>query len=398
MGQDLKFMILSADEQFTVGVRAMLLKFEGAKIVAEVDEPGLLTQAVGQFRVDVLLVNLDPAPESVLPMLGEVVAAHKELAVFAASSSSDGPLILKVMRLGVKEFLPKPIEEQALNEAIQRIASHRVESPAQGKLITVIGTSGGVGTTMIATNLAVELAALASGQVTVVDLDYRFGQVATLLDVDPTYTLADLCGSPEHLEAAVVTRALFKHSTGVQVLSRPNDFVESENLTAAACMGVLSTLMHMNEYVVADGPTRLDLGAKSILALSDVNLLIVQLLVPCVRNATRILENMRQNGYNLDRMKLVCNRVGRESAHLSAAHVSETLGLDVFATIPDDWAVVSGAINLGEPLLTHGPKTKVRASLQEIAVRLHRGDAHTDDDDKDARKKGLIGRIFAPSA
>jgi len=92
----------------------------------------------------------------------------------------------------------------------------------------------------------------------------------------------------------------------------------------------------------------------------------------------------------------VCNRIGRESAHLSTKHVSDTLGLEVFATIPDDWAAVSGAINLGEPLLTHGPKTKVRATIQEIAERLHRIDAQTDD--KDARKKGLIGRIFAPSA
>jgi pilus assembly protein CpaE len=161
-------------------------------------------------------------------------------------------------------------------------------------------------------------------------------------------------------------------------------------------MGVFSTMMHMNEYVVADGPMRFDIGAKSILSLSDVNLLVVQLLVPCVRNALRIIENMRENGYNLDRTKLVCNRVGREAGHLSVAHVTETLGLELFASIPDDWPSVSGAINLGEPLLTHGPKTKVRLAIQEIAERLHRDDSQTDD--KDARnKKGFIGRMFAQS-
>lgn len=396
MSQDLKFMILSTDEQFTLELRSMLLKFDGVKIVAEVDEPALLGQAVAQFSVDVLLVNLDPAPEALLPTLAEVAAAHKNLALFAASSSTDGPLILKVMRLGVKEFLPKPIELEALGEAIQRIASHRVETVSEGKLITVIGTAGGVGSTTIAANLAVELAALAAGKVTVVDLDYRFGQVATFLDVEPTYTLADLCGSPEHLEPNVVGRALAKHPSGVQVLSRPSQFAEADGITAASCMGVFSTLMRMNEYIVADGPTRFDLGAKSVLALSDVNLLIVQLLVPCIRNALRIIENMRQNGYNLDRTKVVCNRVGRDAGHLTTANVSETLGLEIFATIPDDWVVVSGAINLGEPLATHGPKTKARAAIQEIAERLHRGNAQSDD--KGAPRKGLIGRIFAPSA
>lgn len=395
MARDLKFMILNTDETFGLELRTLLLRLEGAKIVAEVDEPALLGQAVGQFPVDVLVINLDPHRESVLPIMGEVAAAHPHIPILALSSSSEGSLILKVMRLGVKEFLPKPIEEHALADAISRIASQRVDAVSQGKLITVIGTSGGVGTTMLATNLAVELAAIASGDVTLVDLDYRFGQAATFLDMDPTYTLADLCGAPDHLESTVVSRALAKHSTGVQVLGRPNNFAEADGMTAASCVGVLTALQNMNRYVVADGPTRFDLGARSILALSDVNLLVVQLLVPCVRSALRILDNMRTNGDNLDRTKLVCNRVGRDAGHLSPAHLSETLGMEIFATVPDDWTSVSGAINLGEPLATHGPKTKVRVALQEIAARLHRGDAQTDD--KDGRKKGksLMGRIFA---
>ena len=66
---------------------------------------------------------------------------------------------------------------------------------------------------MYATNLAVELAALAEGTVTLVDLDYRFGQVATFLDVEPTYTLADLCGSPKSVIVfSLTTRALLKSS------------------------------------------------------------------------------------------------------------------------------------------------------------------------------------------
>jgi pilus assembly protein CpaE len=151
----------------------------------------------------------------------------------------------------------------------------------------------------------------------------------------------------------------------------------------------------MNDYVVTDGPTRFDQNGHSVFALSDVNLLVVQLVVPSVRNALRMLEAMRQFGYNTDHTRLVCNRTGRDSGHLSIQRVSETLGLDVFAIIPDDWTTVSGAINLGEPLQSHGPKSKVRMAIQEIAERLHRPRA--DADDKDERKKGLIGRIFATS-
>jgi len=393
MAQDVRFIILNSDDEFGAEARDLLLGLNGVKIVAEVDEPALLGQAVKQFPVDIVLVNLDPSPESVLHIVGDVVAANPQTAVFASSESTDGPLILKAMRLGIKEFLPKPLDDRAMQEAIAKVASHRVEEATQGKLITIMGAAGGVGATMLTTNLAVELATSGGGNVTAVDLDYRYGQVATLLDVEPTYTLADLSGSPEELEPSVMARALATHDSGVKVLARPNRFAEADNITAAACMGVFTTLLQMNEYVVADGPTRFDPGAKSLLALSDWNLLIVQTLVPCVRNGLRILEWMRESGHNLDRTKLICNRVGRESGHLTVKNVSETLGLKVFASIPDDWATVSGAINLGEPLRDHGPKSKSRMAIEEIARRLHDPDGESLDDE--GQKKGLIGRIFA---
>lgn len=393
MGQNVRFIIGNSDEHFGDSLRSMLLNLSGAKIVAEVDEPALLAQASEQFPADVLLVNLDPSPEAILPIVGDVAAAHRELAVFVTSESTDGQLVIKAMRMGIREFLPKPIDSKTLAEAAERVATTRVETSAQGKLITVVGTSGGVGATMIATNLAVELAALATGDVTVVDLDYRFGQVATFLDVDPRYTLADLCSSPEALEPQIIGRALTQHSSGVRVLCRPNHLAEADMITAAACMGVFANLTQLNEFVVADGPSRFDVSGRSVLALADITFLVVQPLVPCVRNAQRIIDSMRETGYNVDRAKLICNRTGRSGGYLSVHDVTETLGLEAYASLPDEWETASGAINLGEPLLTYGPKSKLRLTIQEIAERLHSPDSQTDD--KDARSRGLIGRIFA---
>jgi len=155
----------------------------------------------------------------------------------------------------------------------------------------------------------------------------------------------------------------------------------------------LSMLLQSNDYVVADGPHRTDLGAKSVLDISDLNLLVMQLLVPTVRNAARIIEMLRDGGHDLDRMKLICNRTGRAAGSLSMSDVEDTLNRKVFASVPDDWATVSGAINLGEVLLTSSPKSKVRLAIQEIAERLHGPPEPADE--KDAPKKGLIGRIFA---
>lgn len=402
MGHDVKFIVLNSDEHFGAELRSMLLKQEGVKVVAEVDEPALLSQAVQQFPVDVVFVNLDPVPDVILPMIGETCGANRNLAVFAASESTDGQLILKAMRTGVREFFPRPIDEAALREAIGKIAVGRVATGRQGRLITVVGASGGVGATLISTNLAVELAAIAEGQVTLVDLDYRYGQVATFLDLDPKYSLADLCGSPEVLEPQVIGRALMQHTSGVQVLGRPNHFAEADSITAAACMGVFAHLLQMNAYVVADGPTRSDADGKSVLALADVLLLVVLQSVPSVRNALRLMESLRDAGYNLDRLKLVVNRGASSrsgSEHLSPQDISATLSTELFSVIPNDPDHCAAAINLGEPLAAGASKSKVRLGILEMAQRLH---APSDSADERTggpatKKPTLLGRLFAPS-
>ena len=393
MERHVRLIVMNRDEGYAAELRAQLRQSGSVKIVAEVDEPALLGQAAKQFSADVVLVNLDPDPETMLPPIGELTTSFPDLAVFALSSSTDGQLILKTMRLGVREFIPKPIDVKGLGEALLKIASQKAHESHSGTLITVMGTSGGVGASMLATNLATELALAAEGRVIIVDLDYRFGQVATLLDVEPTYTLADLCATPEELEPQVIERALVKHESGLQVLSRPASLSQADTITAASCVGLLSSLLKFSAYVVADGPSRQDPAIKSILDVSDVNLLVLQLLVPTVRNTARILEGMREGGYNLDRTKLVCNRVGRESMSLSVKDISETLNLPVWHTVPDDWPAVSGAINLGETLSKHCPKSKVRLAIQEIAQALYKPSAQSDE--KDGKKKGLIGRIFA---
>ena len=395
MGQALQFIVMNSDDGFRQELREVARACGSIKIVAEVQESALLKQAVTQFSADVLIVNLDPDPDAVLPIAADVASATPGLAVFAASTASDSQLILKVMRSGMKEFLPRPFEVGAMTDAIARVSSTRTETARRGTLITVSSPSGGSGATVLATNLAVELAQIATGRVTVVDLDYRYGQVATLLDVEPSYTLADLCNTPEQLEQQVIERALVKHETGVHVLARPALFEQADTITASSCVGLLSTLLQFNEYVVTDGPSRFDIGASSVLAFSDFNVLVVQPVVPAIRSAARAIEAMRDTGTNLETLRLICNRAGSEHGYVSLRDLEETLETKVFATIPSDWGSISTAINLGEPLLTQSPKSKARLAIVELAERLHAPPDQADDSGNEEAKKGLIGRIFA---
>jgi pilus assembly protein CpaE len=382
------------------------------RIVAEIDEPALLAQALGQMPAEVLLVHLDPNPAGMMDVVAPLIEAHKgQFAVIGMTEDRDAELVMRAMRAGMKEFLWKPFPPEQLSETLQRVGlDTNVDGRRLGRLISVVGTSGGVGTTQLAINLAVELAQLedwpgASApevrpRAAVVDMDFRFGQVAMQLDAQPTYTLAELCETPEQIDAQMIERAMFKHVTGVHVLARPTDLAQAERIHAGQAAGVLSALQEHYDFVVADLPARFDPSARAVFDMSDTYMLVLQLLVPSVRNADRILHELAGTGYALERVRLVCSRFGRESGYLEREDVEATLKRQIEFLVPDEWKTSAAAVNMGAPLLTIGPRTRLRQAYREIAEALA-GDGQKEEEgpvagSNDASRKGLFS-FFAGS-
>jgi pilus assembly protein CpaE len=404
VSKPVRVIVVNTDEEAAPELRALLLTVEGVKIVAEVDEPALLAQAVQQFPAEVLLLHLDPQPAALMEAVAPLITEHKDhLACIAMTENRDAELVMQAMRAGMREFLWKPFPPEQLSEILRRVGREAPTSSRRaGRLIAVVGCCGGVGVTTIATNLAVELAQLDSWpgepgrpKVAVVDLDFRFGQVAMFLDAQPTYTIAELCDTPEHIESQMIERVMVKHASGVHVLAHPNDVEQAARISAAQCAGALAALLEQYDFVIVDGPVRFDPSARAVFDMTDMYLLVLQLLVPPVRNADRLLQELRRGGYNLDQVRLVCSRFGREAAYLEPADVETTLNRKLQWILPDDWKTASTAINVGAPLLDSAPRSKLRLAFQQMAHDIARGDEEPLEPTKakgngESQKKGIL--------
>lgn len=337
VSESVRVIVVNTDEGAASDLRAVLLSSDGVRIVAEIGEPALLAQALSQLPAEVLLVHLDPNPAGMMDIVAPLIEAHKgQLAAIAMTEDRDAELVMRAMRAGMREFLWKPFPPEQLAEILQRVGR---ELPGHGRrggrLIAVVGACGGVGATQLATNLAVELAQLenwegapnpaARPRVAVVDMDFRFGQVAMQFDAQPTYTIAELCATPEHIDFPMIERAMCKHSAGVHVLARPTDLAQAERINAAQVAGVLAALQEHYDFVVVDLPPRFDGSARAVFDLADTYLLVLLLLVPAVRNADRILQEFIHAGYAVERVRLVCNHAGTESGYLEQSDVEATL-------------------------------------------------------------------------
>ncbi len=396
MAQTVRIILFTTNESEAPELRRAITALPQMRIAAELDEPSLLSHAVAQFPCDLLLADLDPVAPVVIECIRQLREAHPNLPIFALSKQTEGDVVLRAMKAGIREFLVKPLNIEELEQAASRVVTRRAEETQPGKLISVMGSAGGVGCTTIATNLAVELADLTEGEqrVAIVDLDFRFGHVATLLDVHGQHTVADLCSTQEELDPQMILKALVKHETGVHVLRRPHSFAQAELITAAHCANVLTSLQKMFEYVVVDGPTRHDPGGRSVLDAADFNLMVLQLLVTSVRNTDRMVQELGAQGFNTDRLSFVCNRLGRESAYLEVSQVEAILSRTFFAKIADDWKSISASINIGQPLKTYCEKAKIRQDIHNLAMRIH--DPQTAEEAP--KHGGLLSKLFGKGA
>ncbi|MFA5866276.1 MAG: AAA family ATPase [Phycisphaerae bacterium] len=371
MARGIRAIILNMDEDYAVELRSKFLGIDGLKIVAELDEPGLFDTAIKQCPADLLIINLDQDAEGLIQFGAQIAEKYPELTLFAVSATDNPHLILQAMRSGFREFLVHPIEDTHLAEALNRITRLNVGSQEAGKLICVLGAVGGCGATTLATNLACELSQVAKRSAVIVDLDLYFGHVATLLDLNPQFSLADLCQTLDSMDHDLVEKALIKHETGLRVLARPGHFSQAQQISLANVSTILNSLCGMFDYVICDGPMRSDIVKPGILDLADQAVLVLNLTVPAVRNVDRILQELVREGYNLERTRLIVSRCSTDHQMLSIDDVEQTLSRNISATLPEEEKVINMAINAGQPLLRCAPKSKIRELIKDMAMKIH---------------------------
>lgn len=390
MMRNVRVTILNTDESYASELRTKLLKIDGVRIVAEVDEPALFASTVERFAPEVAFVHLDPDPDDMIALIKQVQAKYPGLQLFAISSKKDSNLILAAMRAGFREFLPKPLDADQLSDAVMRLVKTSPAPSRAGKLIAVLGPNGGCGATTLAVNLGCELAALSKRGAAVADLDFAFGHVAGMLDLSPQFTIGDLCHGFEAIDPVMVEKALIRHASGLMVLARPHRFGQAEHMSAANTVGALNSLCEMYDYVVCDGPTRFDGTAAAILDLADLAILVVNPVISSIRNATRIIEQLTRDGYNLERLRIAVNGYKTDPGAPDVKEIEKALGRPVDFVIPDEPKTVVPAGNMGQPLLAFAPKSIARNAIRRLANAIHEPDANSNPARRSSRRSALF--------
>jgi pilus assembly protein CpaE len=278
------------------------------------------------------------------------------------------------MRSGAQEFLTKPINEHEFNQAVKR--SRRRKTTANGRrslgtLISVFSKTGGVGVTTLAVNLGVALAQSGSRRAALVDLNLQHGDAASLLNLEPRYSIMDACETDDQVDGDKLQSCMAPHPSGLSILAEPPDPAASEEVSAQQTQSVLQQLMTVYPYVIVDLPHTFDPRAMVALDMSSVILLTTVATIPALRSARKILSVFRELGYSPDKVKLVVNRVSKVD-RIETKEITRTLDYETFWSLPNNYMATSDALNAGLPLVTHKRPSNVAKSILEMAEAVSR--------------------------
>ena len=279
MSNILRVCLYNVEPEASQQLQEQISALNFVRLVGEVSTAESLAEILQNGGVSLVFFHLDPDPDPVVEVIDQVSTRFHELALIAISHQSGPDAILAPMRAGCDQFVCEPIEQADLATAVSRVAAKRLLNTAKSRCICVTGSSGGVGTTSIASNLAMEIGGLSDRECALVDLDFQFGDIAMNFDCEPRYTFYDLAAAGTDIDRSVLNSTLTTLPCKVALLARPEQIEQSEAPTPEVIQRVIELLTNLYENVVVDVPQRVDQRTLAALTQADLLLIVCQLLV-----------------------------------------------------------------------------------------------------------------------
>lgn len=291
-----------------------------------------------------------------------------QIVITSTDYSTDN--IVKAMRLGAKEFLPKPLIKDDLKRVLILLQKIELEEESASKIIAVYSNKGGIGKTTVAVNLAAEIARTTGDKTALVDLNLQLGDVSTFLNLNPTFDVSYVINNLMDKKEDALIKAFEQYkSTNLYVLSDPNYIEQSECITPQKIEKLFSALKKVFPFIVVDLSSNIDENSLKILDISDLILFTTIVNIPAIRNAQRCLNLFKSRRYPQDKVKVVLNRY-MENDEIKLEDIETTLGEKVYWKIPNNYFSIMEAINKGVTVSEVSTNSNIANSFRDFAGKI----------------------------
>jgi pilus assembly protein CpaE len=337
-------------------------------------------------------IAMDAEDEDHLDLVSQVIATAKTAGVkviLIAEDVSPGALH-KLLREGGDEFVPYPLPENELAKAIERVltqpekpvpsatgARSAAKGDKNGVIIPVHGLAGGTGATMMAVNLAWELANVDKNdppKVCLLDLDFQFGSASTYLDLPRREAVLEMLTDTEAMDAEAFKGALLTYNDKLYVLTSPTDMIPLDMISPNDIRKVIEMAASHFDFVIIDMPSTMVEWSQTILEMSHVYFAMIELDMRSAQNTIRLKRALQSEDLPFEKIRFLLNRAPGFTDLNGKSRVkrlAESLGISIEVLLPDGGKPVLQSADQGVTMAESIPKNPLRKEITKLAKQIH---------------------------
>ena len=384
------FGLLIEDMEAELGEAWGDLGFDEARDFMAALEPGGL---------DFIALAVRAEDEADLGRVGEVInaARARQIKVILIPENLSTAGLRELLRLGADDFVPYPLADGALHDAIEKVRKEAEEPPApvpapaqvaapvtghrlggKAAVFAVQNLAGGTGATTLAVNLAWELATIDKKNppsVCLIDLDLQQGSVATYLDVPRREIMLELLQDATSMDADSFKQALVGYGDRISVFTTPAEVVPLDIISPADVTAIIDLAAHAFDIVIIDMPRTMVMWTETVLNRADIYFATLEIDLRSAQNAMRFIKACRSEELPLEKVQYVLNKAPGMTdlnGKNRMKKMAESLGVKFGTLIPDGGKQVMQAGDNGQPLAEAGKKNPVRKEIMKLADGLYK--------------------------
>ena len=340
---------------------------------------------VGPADADLVLIDADAwGAASLAAGIEALTLCAAPPPVLLIGSHMPTSVVRSLLRLERSDVLEAPYTVEHLTAAITTLMVRKapapppavapVQAPAVARCWAVTGAVGGAGATTLAIEIANQLCARQDKEkaVCLIDLNLADGAAAAYLGSTPAMRLAELAGAADRLDASMLQAFVTPVTKHLDLLAAGRDPTAFDIVPRETVLRMLEIACDTYDWVILDMPRHRRAWSLEALGGCDEILVISELTVPALLAARSLSDEIGRDigtGYS---PKIVLNRLAARmfGPAPSMSEAERALQRKAEAGISSDWEAAAASVNLGGPIATHRPKSKIVKDVQALVERL----------------------------
>ncbi|MDO9640136.1 MAG: AAA family ATPase [Pseudotabrizicola sp.] len=366
-------------------------------------------QFMGQPEAETLefvAIAVDAEDEADLPLISEVVRAAKarDIKVVLIADQLSPVILHQLLRLGADDFVPYPLPDGALHDAIERLRQpapvataaaptialvpdpdpevvatpkFKAKGDREGVVLPVHGLAGGTGASTFAVNLAWELATLSktdAPRVCLLDFDFQYGSAATYLDLPRKEIVFEVLSDTASIDSDTFLQSMLTFNDRLHVFTAPADMLPLDIIGPEDIGRIVDMAAANFDYVIIDMPKTIVVWTEAILSRAHVYFALLELDLRSAQNVLRLIRALKAEALPHEKLRYVLNRAPKFtdlSGKSRVKRMAESLDITIELQLPDGSVQVTQANDHGLPLAETAAKNPLRKEIQKLARSLH---------------------------